>query len=141
MMEYVKHVVAGMHDEKFVAVKINNYEISKAEFEQEFKDSGFGMVDTVQSRKDFLDNLVYRILIMQDSQKSGLDNGPQFLKMIEKFWINSLLKLALEKKSQEFAGASFVSDKTVEEAYQKMLKVYFRFFQPGAIRYSQGNRH
>ena len=107
---------------KDVAVKINNYEISKAEFEQEFKDSGFGMVDTVQSRKDFLDNLVYRILIMQDSQKSGLDNGPQFLKMIEKFWINSLLKLALEKKSQEFAGASFVSDKTVEEAYQKMLK-------------------
>ena len=107
---------------KDIAVKINNYEISKAEFEQEFKDSSFGRYNTLQSRKDFLDNLVNRILIVQDAQKSGLDNDPQFLKVIEKFWIQSLLKLALEKKSKDLAGSSLVSDSSVEEAYQKMLK-------------------
>ena len=107
---------------KNVAVKINNYEISRAEFEQEFKDSSFGRSDTAQSRKDFLDNLVNRMLIVQDAQKKGLDNAPQFLKVVERFWMQSLLKLALEKKSQDFAGTSLVSDKTVEDAYLKMLK-------------------
>ena len=107
---------------KDVAIKINNYEMSKAEFEQDFKDSSFGRYDTAESRKEFLDNLVFKILVVQDAQKHGLDNGPQFIKMIEEFWIHSLLKLALENKSQDFSRASLVSDKTVEEAYQKMLK-------------------
>ncbi|MCX5698002.1 MAG: SurA N-terminal domain-containing protein [Candidatus Omnitrophica bacterium] len=107
---------------KDIAVKINNYEISKAEFEQEFKDSSFGRFDTSQSRKDFLENLVNRILIVQDAQKSGLDNDPQFLRVVEKFWMQSLLKLALEKKSNDLIGVSFVSDNVIKEAYEKILK-------------------
>ena len=103
-------------------IKINNYEITRQEFEQEFKDSVFGRVDTLQSRKEFLDNLIDRILILQEAQKKGLDNDPLFLKMVEKFWAQSLLKLALEKKSKDIAGASFVSDKTIEEIYRQMLK-------------------
>lgn len=107
---------------KDIVVKVNSYEISRAEFEQEFKDSSFGREDTAQSRREFLNNLIERILIVQDAQKSGLENDPQFLKMVEKFWIQSLLKLALEKKTKDFAGVSFVSDKAIEEAYQLMLK-------------------
>lgn len=104
------------------AIKINNYEISGAEFEKEFKDSSFGSFDTPESRKEFLDNLVDRILILQDAQKNGLDNDPRFLKMVERFWTQSLLKLALEKKAGEISGDLPVSDREVEEAYQLMLK-------------------
>ncbi len=93
-------------ESKTTVVKINNYEISKAEFEQEFKDSSFARENTPQSKKDFLDNLVDKILILQDAQTNGLDNDPQFLKMVEKFWMHSLLRLALEKKSKEIAGVS-----------------------------------
>jgi len=89
---------------KDAVIKINNYEISKAEFEEEFKDSSFAVDDSLQGRKEFLDNLVDRILILQDAQKKGLDNDPQFLKMVEKFWMHSLLRLALEKKSKEISG-------------------------------------
>lgn len=111
------------HDEpKHMAIKINNYQISGEEFEREFNDSSFGRFDTRESRKEFLDNLVDRILILQDAQKRGLDNDPQFLKMVEKFWMQSLLKLALEKKTGEVAGALPVEDREVEEAYQIMLK-------------------
>lgn len=99
---------------KDVAVKINNYEISISEFEQEFKDSSFSRFDTAQSRKDFLDNLVNRILIVQDAQKKGLDNDPQFLKVVEKFWIQSLLKLALENKSKELSASCSGSDKELQ---------------------------
>lgn len=103
-------------------VKINKYTISRAEFEREFKDSRFGRDDTPQSRKEFLGNLIDRVLILQDAQRNGLDNDPQFLKMVEKFWEQSLLRLALEKKTKEIAGGSSVSDKAIEETYQQMLK-------------------
>jgi len=99
---------------KNTVIKINNYEISKAEFEEEFKDSNFARDDTLQSRKDFLDNLVDRILILQDAQKNGLDNDPQFLKMVEKFWMHSLLRLAIEKKSKEISGFSLGSGDTAK---------------------------
>lgn len=107
---------------KEILVKVNNYEITKEEFEQEFKDSSFGRTDTPESRKEFLDNLINRKLILQDAEAGGLDKEPGFLKMIERFWEQSFLKLALDKKTKEIAGAAFVSDKVVEETYEKMRK-------------------
>jgi len=107
---------------KDAVIKINDYMISKAEFIREFKDSSFAGVDSPQSRKAFLDNLIDRVLILQDAQKNNLDNDPRFLKMVENFWMQSLLRLALERKSKEIIGASFVSDREVEKAYQGMLK-------------------
>ncbi|MFA5096080.1 MAG: SurA N-terminal domain-containing protein [Candidatus Omnitrophota bacterium] len=93
-----------------IAVKVNDYEISATEFEQEFKDSNFGRTDTAQSRKDFLDNLVNRILILQDAQEQGLDKDPKFLKMVEKFWAQSLLRLAIEKKNKEFEESRLMDE-------------------------------
>jgi hypothetical protein len=105
-----------------VVVRINDYIITRAEFEKDFKDSSYGRFDTVESRREFVNNLVDRILILQDAEKKSLDKDPKFLGMVEKFWEQSLLRVALEKKSREVAGSAYVSDKTVEDAYQKMLK-------------------
>lgn len=106
--------------EKIIVAKVNNYEITKEEFEQEFKDSVYSRQDTLQSRKEFLDNLINRKLILQDAQKKGLDKNNDFLKTVEKFWEQSLLKIALDKKTKELAGSASVSDKDIEEAYSKM---------------------
>lgn len=108
--------------EKEILAKVNNYEITRQEFEEEFAQSSSGMTDTVESRKEFLENLINRKLILQDAQRQDLDKDKAFLKMIEKFWEQSLLKLCLDKKSKEIAGSNFVNDKAVEEAYQKMFK-------------------
>ncbi len=108
--------------DKPVIAKINDYEITRDEFEQEFKDSYFGQKDTLASRKEFLDNLVNRKLILQDAQAKGLDHDPAFLKLIEKFWEQSLLRVGLERKARENSSKIFVSDKSVEDVYQKMLK-------------------
>jgi len=105
-----------------IVINVNDYKITRAEFERDFKDSSFGRFDTAESRREFLNNLIDRILILQDAEKRSLDKDPKFLAMVEKFWEQSLLRVALEKKSKEVAGSSYVSDKTVEEAYQKMLK-------------------
>jgi hypothetical protein len=91
--------------EKNVVAKVNNYEITRDRFEAEFRDSVFGKNDTLESRKEFLANLIDRKLILQEAQAMGLDREPGFLRMIEKFWEQSLLKLALDKKTREIADA------------------------------------
>ena len=108
--------------DKKIFARINNYGISVDEFEEEFKASVYSRNDTLNSRLEFLSHLINRKLILQDAQRKNLDKGPGFLKMIERFWEQSLLKLALEEKSQEIAGSILVTEESIEEAYQKILK-------------------
>ncbi len=108
--------------DKDAAVKINNYTISRVEFDQEFKASAYGKNDTPESRQQFLNTLIDRKLILQYAQKEELDKEKGFLKMIEKFWEQSLLKTALDKKTKEVMGASPVSDYEIRTAYDNMIK-------------------
>ena len=107
---------------KAILAKVNNYEITKEEFEAEFIGSIFGGSDTRESRKEFLDNLINRKLIIQDAEAKGLDKEPGFLKSIERFWEQSLLKAALDRKAREISGSLSVNDNAIEEAYKKMAQ-------------------
>lgn len=102
--------------------KVNNYQIGQYEFEADFKASSYGRTDTLESRKEFLKAIIDRKLILQDAEAKGLDKDAAFLKMIEKFWEQSLLKLALDRKSKEVAGSGMVSDKTIKDTYDKLYK-------------------
>jgi hypothetical protein len=102
--------------------KIDNYEIAQEEFEKLFNESSFGRSDTLESRKEFLSNLINQKLILQDAQSQGLDKDKAFLESIQRFWEQALLKIALEKKSREIAGSALVSDKAIEQTYNEMLK-------------------
>lgn len=105
---------------KEIVAKINNYAVTNAEFEKDFAASSFGRNNTLESRKEFLNNLINSKLILQDAEKKGLDKDPVFLDMIQRFWEQSLLKLAIDRKTKETANSSFVSEKAAEEAYKKM---------------------
>jgi hypothetical protein len=105
---------------KQVLVKINDYEMTAGEFEAEFKDSLYGQVDTVESRKQFLDSLIDRKLVLQDAQSKGLDKEKDFLKTIERFWEQSLLKVSLDAKTREISGCSQVSDAEVLARFEAM---------------------
>jgi transcription initiation factor TFIIIB Brf1 subunit/transcription initiation factor TFIIB len=104
-----------------VLVRVNQYEITKQEFEEEFKASSFSRIDTLKSRKEFLDNLITRKLILQEAQRKGLDKDRSFLKVIERFWEQSLLKISLDKKTKEIARSVDVSQKEIEERYKKLV--------------------
>ena len=89
-----------------VVVSINNYDITRDEFETLFRESAYGKSDTPESRREFLGNLIDRKLILQYAQKEGLDREGAFLKMIESFWEQSLLKVALDRKNREIPSPS-----------------------------------
>jgi len=87
-----------------VVVSINDYKITRGEFESEFKDSPYGTVDTPESRQNFLNALIDRKLILQYAQREGFDKERPFLEAIEKFWEQSLLKIVLDKKMLEMTA-------------------------------------
>jgi len=97
-------------EDKETIVSVNNYCITRSEFESEFKTSPYGKIDTPESRKEFLNTLIDRKLILQYAQKEGLDKEANFLKSIEKFWEQSLLKVALDKKTKEIEAKLSASD-------------------------------
>ena len=101
-------------------VKINNYTITPQEFMDEFKLSSYAKENTPQSRREFLNMLIRRKLILQEAQAKGLDRDPEFLKSVERFWEQSLLKRAMDKKSLEIQGSILISDKAVEAVYNKL---------------------
>ncbi|MEK6733353.1 MAG: SurA N-terminal domain-containing protein [Candidatus Omnitrophota bacterium] len=103
--------------DKQVLARINNYEITKQEFDEEFKDSAYGVSDTEESRKSFLENLINRKLVLQEAQRQGLDKDKAFLKSIERFWEQSLLKVMLDKKSKDVSLLKDASKREVEDAY------------------------
>ena len=112
----------GEAKKKAVLAKIGNYEITKDKFEEEFRESIYGSVDTLEARKEFLANLINRKLILQDAQLRGWDKEKDFLKMIEKFWEQSLLKIALDKKVGEVSGSVSVSEQEIQGLYDTMIK-------------------
>jgi len=108
--------------DKQVLAKINNYEITKQEFEEEFKNSGFSVSDTEESRKSFLENLINRKLVLQEAQRQGLDKDSAFLKSIERFWEQSLLKVMLDKKSKDISLLKGANKREVEDAYDGWIE-------------------
>ena len=117
-------------------VKINNYTITPQEFSEEFWASAYAKDNTPESRREFLNMLIRRKLVLQDAQARGLDKDKEFLKSIERFWEQSLLKRMMDKKSQEITGSASVPDSAVEAVYNK-LKSEGKADKPHDQMYSQ----
>ena len=107
--------------QKDILAKVNNYEITRSEFEGEFKVSPYGKIDTPESRKDFLNTLIDRKLILQYAQQKDYDKEKGFLKLIEKFWEQSLLKVALDKKTREIESKISSSDWEAKRAEETKM--------------------
>ncbi|MDD5085402.1 MAG: SurA N-terminal domain-containing protein [Candidatus Omnitrophica bacterium] len=101
-----------------VAVEIDNIKITVDDFEKEYANSPYSRTDSPTARKEFLDNLVMRRLILKEAEGQKLDKDPEFLKSVEFFWQQSLLKLILDKKMQELSPISKVGDQEVRDYYE-----------------------
>lgn len=100
------------------AIKVNDYSLTAAEFNALFSEIK-GPEGTPQEREQFLDNLIMRKLLLQEAQREGLDKQKDFMQSIENFWEQSLLKIVVDKKIKEISGSITVSDKELQDYYNK----------------------
>jgi SurA N-terminal domain len=84
-----------------VVARVGDYVITRQEFTEAYKDSSYGAQGTLASRRIFLNNMINQKLILLDAENKGLDKNKEFLKMVEHFWQQSLLTMAMQNKVQE----------------------------------------
>ena len=112
---------AKKNKEGEVAVKINHYTLTAPEFEELFREYEMNE-DTPETRANFLNNLITRKLLLEEAQRRGLDTQKDFLRSIENFWEQSLLKLVVDQEVKEITKKITVTEPEVESHYQRWVK-------------------
>jgi hypothetical protein len=112
--------------QKAVVARVGNYVITQDEFEEAYKNSAYGRQHNMLYRSEFLKNMITQKLILLDAERRGLDRDPQFLKMVENFWQQSLLTFTLQEKNKEGGDldkwVNYLKQNTKVEINQEYLK-------------------
>ena len=103
------------------AITIDAYRLTASEFGELYREYGSGE-PTPQSKEAFLENLITRKLLLQEAQRRGLDTRKPFLKTVEKFWEQSLLRSVVDDKMKEMESSLTVSNKEIEDQYQEWVR-------------------
>jgi peptidyl-prolyl cis-trans isomerase C len=106
-------------------VRINDRVITMAEFEQAMEQlppSLKTLVITDKGRREFLQKLIERELLLQEGVKKGYDKDAEILRKVEQFKQGLIIEALTEKLC---AGKDEVSDKEVEAYYRGNKKQFF----------------
>ena len=109
--------------EKIVAT-INDYKMTVSDFNYESKEvmrTGKLLGDIPVTKEDILDALIIKEVLLQEAQRQELDKDKDFMKTIELYWEQTLLKNLLAKKSREISKAIRVYDDEIIAYYEKMM--------------------
>lgn len=106
-----------------VLAKINNYELTVQDFNDEIsltRGNKNLSADPLKAREQLLQEIINKKILILQAQKLNFDKDKAFMKEIERYWEQALLKLLLKRKSEELIGIINVSDKEVQQEYQRM---------------------
>ncbi|MDD5165858.1 MAG: peptidylprolyl isomerase [Candidatus Omnitrophica bacterium] len=105
-----------------VLAKINNYEMTVSDLQDEARMAH-------KPKEELLREFISKKVLIQEALKLNFDKDKAFMKEIEKYWEQALLKLLFKVKSEELLRAIRVNDDEVRQAYAKMKKrVFAQFF-------------
>jgi peptidyl-prolyl cis-trans isomerase C len=112
-----------LHEKELV--RINNRVITLEEFERDIDQLPpplKTLIITDKGRREFLQRLIERELLLQEGAKKGLDKDDEILSKVEQFKQNLIIESLAEKLC---AGKDEVSDKEVETYYRENKKKFF----------------
>ena len=95
-----------------VLAKINDYVLTVEDFKSELKHSPY-TVSNMDTREDLIDLIIRRELLVQEAQRQGLDRNDDFMRTIERYWKQTLVKEILKaenKRLKESIGAKEAMD-------------------------------
>jgi hypothetical protein len=106
-----------LDNEKIVA-QVGPYRITQGEYLKAKRASLHADSEDLASNRVFLENMINRKLILLDAEGKGLDKRQDFLDMIQNFWEQSLLTVALQKKAAEFASSGHLPGEAEQQAQE-----------------------
>lgn len=119
-----------MHEpdnEKIVA-KINDYVVYISDFQTAIKPplSNEDIAsNSKQTKEKILNDLILNKALVQVAQIQGFDKQKLFMKTIERYWEQTLLKFLLSQKSDELRKSIHITNAQIEERYDWSRHQYF----------------
>lgn len=104
---------------------INDYNLMLDEFQSQLS-SELEIFDdfklTKEAKKDFLDRLITKEVLIQEAKKLKLDRKKEFIKTIERYWEATLIKNLLEKLGRQISKRILISEQEIEDYYSEREK-------------------
>lgn len=107
------------------ALVVNDLRLTPAELNQELAVTAVSPHEFAPStgeEPEWLNRLIQRELLVQEAQRLGLDREPDFMRTIERFWKEALIKLLIERKAKEISATTHVYEPEIEASYKRMAQ-------------------
>lgn len=106
-----------------IVATINNYKMTAEDFKYESNemlniDRMLG--EAPVTKKDMLDALITKEALLQEAARQNLDKEKYFMRSMELYWEQALLKNLLAKKSEEIARETAVYEDEINRYYDNM---------------------
>jgi len=114
---------AGKKSEERVIAAINDYRMTVEDFNYESNEilNVSRMLGEIPvTKKEMLDALITKEVLIQEAARENLDKEKNFMRSIELYWEQTLLKDLLAGKSEEIAKKTVVYEDEINRYYNKM---------------------
>jgi hypothetical protein len=106
-----------------VLAKINTYELTIRDFNDEARLTMSNKLlsgDPKKAKEELLDEIITKKVLLQEAQRRNFDKDRTFMKEIERYWEQALIKLMVREKTEEFSRAITVSENEVRDEYERL---------------------
>jgi hypothetical protein len=110
---------------KRVVARINSYELTAEDFNDEARLTAANKhlpADSAAAKAEILDEIIMKKVLLQEAQAQNFDKDARFMKEIERYWEQALIKLMIRKKMDEFASAITVGEDEVKAEYDRLSR-------------------
>ncbi|MFA5340078.1 MAG: hypothetical protein WC317_08050 [Candidatus Omnitrophota bacterium] len=115
---------------KEVIAKIGDYSLYKEDFLSEASLYTPEYRNSVPKER-LLNDIIEKKVLLLEARRLGLDRDPEFMKMVERFWEQSLLRSLLNKKSEEVLSSIPETEKDRNRKASGMIKAWIAGLQKG----------
>lgn len=109
--------------DKRVVARINNYDLTIKDFSDEARfmiAPDYLAANPEKANNEALEGLITKKVLLQEAQKQNFDKDKAFMREIERYWEQALIKLLINKKIEEFSKVVITSDDDVKRAYDQL---------------------
>lgn len=129
---FVLNGCTGEKPDREVLATIDNYSLYKEDFLSEAQSYPPSHRERL-TKEDILDDLIQKKLLLLEAQRQGLDKDPAFMRMVERFWEQSLLRSLLEKRSKEILSSmSQLTEEERDKRASQMMQQWVDSLRKGA---------
>lgn len=109
-----------------VLCEINEYKLPVDDFHRQLAEelefnSDFKL--TQKAKREFLEQLIKKELLIQEAKKLKLDRQDKFIRTIERHWESTLIRDLMDLKGEEISMMTYVSEEEIKTRYKEMAKL------------------